>query len=193
MLVLLQTITDQRLHICVQVARLCSQIQYPKPDGVFSFDVPTSLHRFHIINLFSYSGFGWRSFFEFCRKSTVMAISRLPNWVLVLNGRTGHSTLRSPHFCIFCAHVTWDVEHSLLPCIFLAEIESLFSMVRCTGHSTLRSPLFCIFCSHVTWDVERSLLPCIFLTEIKIVLPDSDLASSDQEHYLLEHGQEGQP
>lgn len=32
-------------HEATKVARLCSPIQYPKPDGVLSFDVPTSLHR----------------------------------------------------------------------------------------------------------------------------------------------------
>ncbi|XP_041000605.1 electron transfer flavoprotein-ubiquinone oxidoreductase, mitochondrial [Juglans microcarpa x Juglans regia] len=32
-------------HEATKVASLCSQIQYPKPDGVLSFDVPTSLHR----------------------------------------------------------------------------------------------------------------------------------------------------
>ncbi|KAJ0035391.1 hypothetical protein Pint_25828 [Pistacia integerrima] len=32
-------------HEATDVARLHSPIQYPKPDGVLSFDVPTSLHR----------------------------------------------------------------------------------------------------------------------------------------------------
>ncbi|KAL5784073.1 hypothetical protein ACOSQ2_006465 [Xanthoceras sorbifolium] len=32
-------------HEATEVARLHSPIQYPKPDGVLSFDVPTSLHR----------------------------------------------------------------------------------------------------------------------------------------------------
>ncbi|XP_062173505.1 electron transfer flavoprotein-ubiquinone oxidoreductase, mitochondrial [Alnus glutinosa] len=32
-------------HEATKVAKLCSPIQYPKPDGVLSFDVPTSLHR----------------------------------------------------------------------------------------------------------------------------------------------------
>lgn len=31
---------------CMQVAKLHCPIQYPKPDEVLSFDVPTSLHRF---------------------------------------------------------------------------------------------------------------------------------------------------
>jgi hypothetical protein len=39
-------LTDKCTQICGQVAKLCSPIQYPKPDGVLSFDVPTSLHRF---------------------------------------------------------------------------------------------------------------------------------------------------
>jgi hypothetical protein len=52
-LILQQTITDQCTQICTQVARLCSPIQYPKPDGVLSFDVPTSLHRFKTVNMFS--------------------------------------------------------------------------------------------------------------------------------------------
>ncbi|KAJ0091897.1 hypothetical protein Patl1_26428 [Pistacia atlantica] len=33
-------------HEATDVARLHSPIQYPKPDGVLSFDVPTSLHRY---------------------------------------------------------------------------------------------------------------------------------------------------
>jgi hypothetical protein len=37
-----------------QAARLHSPIEYRKPDGVFSFDVPTSLHRFVNIH-FDYS------------------------------------------------------------------------------------------------------------------------------------------
>ncbi|KAA8527278.1 hypothetical protein F0562_034625 [Nyssa sinensis] len=32
-------------HEATKEARLCSPIQYPKPDGVVSFDVPTSLYR----------------------------------------------------------------------------------------------------------------------------------------------------
>ncbi|KAJ6866058.1 hypothetical protein NC652_037556 [Populus alba x Populus x berolinensis] len=32
-------------HEATNAARLHSPIEYPKPDGVFSFDVPTSLHR----------------------------------------------------------------------------------------------------------------------------------------------------
>ncbi|OMO68036.1 Electron transfer flavoprotein-ubiquinone oxidoreductase [Corchorus capsularis] len=32
-------------HEATDVARLHSPIQYPKPDGILSFDVPTSLHR----------------------------------------------------------------------------------------------------------------------------------------------------
>ncbi|KAK6279445.1 hypothetical protein POUND7_019712 [Theobroma cacao] len=32
-------------HEATNVARLHSPIQYPKPDGILSFDVPTSLHR----------------------------------------------------------------------------------------------------------------------------------------------------
>ncbi|KAF2322067.1 hypothetical protein GH714_006186 [Hevea brasiliensis] len=32
-------------HEATDVAQLHSPIEYPKPDGVFSFDVPTSLHR----------------------------------------------------------------------------------------------------------------------------------------------------
>ncbi|KAJ0033988.1 hypothetical protein Pint_25831 [Pistacia integerrima] len=35
----------KRDHEATDVARLHSPIQYPKPDGVLSFDVPTSLHR----------------------------------------------------------------------------------------------------------------------------------------------------
>ncbi|KAL6545046.1 hypothetical protein OROHE_009953 [Orobanche hederae] len=32
-------------HVATKEARLCSPIEYPKPDGVPSFDVPTSLYR----------------------------------------------------------------------------------------------------------------------------------------------------
>lgn len=32
-------------HQATKVAKACSPIQYPKPDGILSFDVPTSLHR----------------------------------------------------------------------------------------------------------------------------------------------------
>ncbi|KAK4254835.1 hypothetical protein QN277_007920 [Acacia crassicarpa] len=32
-------------HEATHAAKLCSPIHYPKPDGVLSFDVPTSLHR----------------------------------------------------------------------------------------------------------------------------------------------------
>lgn len=35
--------------LCSQEARLCSPIEYPKPDGIVSFDVPTSLYRYIII------------------------------------------------------------------------------------------------------------------------------------------------
>lgn len=37
--------TDTRISI-VQIASLHTPIQYPKPDGLVSFDVPTSLYRF---------------------------------------------------------------------------------------------------------------------------------------------------
>lgn len=33
------------LVLCLQEAQLFSPIEYPKPDGVVSFDVPTSLYR----------------------------------------------------------------------------------------------------------------------------------------------------
>lgn len=43
-----------------QVARKHHPVQYPKPDGIFSFDVPTSLHRFLNINFFSIHNFIFR-------------------------------------------------------------------------------------------------------------------------------------
>jgi hypothetical protein len=58
-----------------QAARLHSPIEYPKPDGVFSFDVPTSLHRFVNIQFddsvqLSFNFVGWIAF-SFSRMVTM--------------------------------------------------------------------------------------------------------------------------
>lgn len=41
-----KNITEVGILSLLQLARKCKPIEYPKPDGVLSFDVPTSLYRF---------------------------------------------------------------------------------------------------------------------------------------------------
>lgn len=55
--------TEVGILSLLQLARKCKPIEYPKPDGVLSFDVPTSLYRFahklqYLLQCKLYSSYG---------------------------------------------------------------------------------------------------------------------------------------